>query len=80
MIKKKLANAPLFALRNFAKNIENASQISIGAALMQKGHSIDIIYEKLSRAALNYSTYDNELHLLIGFWKLNSTIFGQKSL
>jgi hypothetical protein len=39
--------------------------IGIGAVLMQEGRPIAYFSEKLSGAALNYPTYDNELYALV---------------
>ncbi|XP_019455171.1 PREDICTED: uncharacterized protein LOC109356300 [Lupinus angustifolius] len=67
-LKVKLTSAPVLLLPNFAKSFElecNASNISIGAILMQDGHSISYFSEKLSGATLNYSTYDKELYALV---------------
>ncbi|XP_019432645.1 PREDICTED: uncharacterized protein LOC109339632, partial [Lupinus angustifolius] len=67
-LKAKLTSALVLLLSNFAKSLElecDASNIRIGAVLMQEGHPISYFSEKLSGASLNYSTYDKELYALV---------------
>ena len=66
--KDKLTKAPILTLPNFAKTFEiecDASNIGIGAILLQKGHPIAYFSEKLKGSHLNYSTYDKELYALV---------------
>ena len=67
-LKDKLTKAPILALPNFTKTFEiecDASNMGIGAILLQEGHSIAYFSEKLNKSLLNYSTYDKELYALV---------------
>jgi len=63
-----LTKALILALPNFTKTFKiecDASNIGIGAVLLQEGHPITYFSEKLNGSYLNYSTYDKELYALV---------------
>ena len=67
-LKDRLTHAPILHLPNFANSFElecDASNVGIGAVLLQEGHPIAYFSEKLKGACLNYSTYDKELYALV---------------
>ncbi|XP_019434662.1 PREDICTED: uncharacterized protein LOC109341262 [Lupinus angustifolius] len=66
-LKEKLINALILILPNFTKSFEiecDVSNVGIAALLMQEGHPIAYLSEKLGGPMLNYSTYDKELYAL----------------
>jgi hypothetical protein len=68
LLKSKLISAPLLSSPDFNKAFEieyDTSGIGIGAVLMQKKRLIAYFSEKLNGGALNYPTYDKELHALV---------------
>ncbi|RDX86566.1 hypothetical protein CR513_32090, partial [Mucuna pruriens] len=67
-LKDRLTHAPTIALPNFAKSFMlecDASNVGIGAILLQEEHLIAYFREKLKGVHLNYSTYDQELYALM---------------
>ena len=67
-IKQRMTEAPVMRLPDLSKAFEvmcDASGISIGGVLSQGNHPIVFFSEKLSRAKLNYSTYDKEFYVVV---------------
>ncbi|KAK1628508.1 hypothetical protein QYE76_002823 [Lolium multiflorum] len=67
-LKKRLTEAPLLVLPNFAKTFDiecDASGLGIGGVLMQEGKPVAYYSEKLDGARLNYPIYDKELYALV---------------
>ena len=67
-LKSKLVEAPILALSDFSTPflVEcYASNVGIGAVLLQGGKSVAYFNEKLSDAKLKYSTYDKELYAIV---------------
>jgi hypothetical protein len=68
MLKDTLTHAPLLQIPDFNKTFElecDASGIGLGGVLLQERKPVPYLSEKLSGPALNYSTYDKELYVLV---------------
>jgi hypothetical protein len=67
-LKKKVTEAPILALLDFDKVFKvdcDASDVGIGAILIQAGRQIAFFSEKLNEVRNNYSTYDVELYAIV---------------
>ena len=63
-----MTNASILDLPKFSKSFEiecDASNFGIGVVLLQEGHPISYLSDKIKGAILNYSTYGKELCALI---------------
>jgi len=68
VLKHKLTNDPILALPNFTKSFEiecDSSNLGIVVVLILEGHPIAYFSEKMNGVALNYSTCDKELYVLV---------------
>lgn len=81
-LKEALMSPPTLSMPDFMEEFVlecDASQVGIGAILMQKGHPIAFISQGLKGKALSLSTYEKEmLSILLTLKKWRQYLFGHR--
>ena len=84
LLKKALTEAPVLAIPDFNQPFvieTDASELGMGAVLMQNGHPISFLSKPFSSRSRSFSTYEKEcLAIIMAIEKWRSYLHGQEFL
>jgi len=84
LLKKALTEAPVLAIPDFSQPFvieTDASELGMGAVLMQNGHPISFLSKPFSSRSRSFSTYEKEcLAIIMAIEKWRSYLHGQEFL